>query len=97
MRAINSKNCNNSYVVQKSSIKWTVKSVKPCDKCKHCIKNYNFDGWEETLCTKFETDTSKNDKNFDDKYSRCIDISVARFPDFELCGIEAKYFESSEE
>jgi hypothetical protein len=107
MKAIDPKNCYNSYVVQKSSIKWTINNVKPCDKCKHCIKTYNFDGWEETLCTKFEMDTSKNDKEpvlklkndkyFDDKYLRCIDVSVARFPDFELCGIEAKYFESIEE
>lgn len=94
MKAINSKNFYNSYVVQKSSIKWTINNVKPCDKCKHCIKTYNFDGWEDTLCTRFEID---NEKYFDDKYIRCIDISVARFPDFELCGIEAKYFESIEE
>lgn len=97
MKAINSKNCYNSYIVQKSSIKWTVKSVKPCDKCKYCIKTYNFDGWENTLCTKFEFDTlvPKNDeKYFDDKYNKCIDTSVARYPDFDLCGIEGKYYES---
>ena len=96
MKAIDLKKSYNSYVIQKSSIKWTVIPVKPCDKCKHCIKTYNFDGWENTLCTKFEFDTlPKNDKKyFDDKY---IDTSVARYHDFDLCGIEAKYYESEED
>jgi len=100
MKAIETKFCYNSYTIQKSSIKWTVKVVKPCDNCKYCHKEYNFDGWEDKLCTKSEFDKKpftilKNKE--DDKYNRCIDTSVARYPDFNLCGIDARYYESSEE
>ena len=102
MKAIESKICYNSYTIQKSSIKWIVKVEKPCDNCKHCFKEYNLDGWEDKLCTKSEfgyhkkslTILKNNGKYFDDKYNRCIDTSVARYPDFDLCGIEGKYYES---
>jgi hypothetical protein len=101
MKAIETKICYNSYTIQKSSIKWTIKVVKPCDNCKYCHKEYNFDGWNESLCTKSEFNVHKkitmlknDEKYLDDKYNRCIDTSVARYPDFDLCGIEGKYYES---
>jgi hypothetical protein len=96
MKAIETKICYNSYTIQKSSIKWTVKIATPCDNCKHCFEEYNLDGCEDKLYTKSEFDkkpfTILKNKD-DDKYSRCIDTSVSRYPDFDLCGIEI-YYES---
>lgn len=57
------------------------KPILNCNSCKHCvIKN------EETFCSIFKF---KNHKF-------CVETNIIRFQEFDLCGIEAKYYSSIE-
>jgi hypothetical protein len=58
------------------------KPVINCNNCKHCvIKN------EDTFCSIFEFQNKKF----------CVETSIIRFPEFDFCGIEAKYFSPKDE
>lgn len=62
----------------------TMNTLRNCINCKNCIVINH-----EEHCKLFKTITTAHDK----PKVHLLEASVARFPDFDLCGVNGKYYQ----